>query len=100
MAERREQDEGSADAPPDARADAEPDVPRRVAPPKAGELAGWYRMAGVGTEFVAAIGVFAAIGYFLDRWLGSSPWLVLAGCGLGFAVGLWLMYKAARDSFK
>ena len=96
MAERREHDGGLADAPDDTQ----PDAPRHVPPPKAGELAGWYRMAGVGTEFVAAIGVFAAIGYFLDRWLGSSPWLVLAGCGLGFAVGLWLMYKAARDSFK
>ena len=96
MAERREYGEGSSDAPVDVR----PDAPRRVSPPKQGELAGWYRMAGVGTEFIAAIGVFAAVGYFLDRWLGSSPWLVLAGAGLGFAVGLWLMYKAARDSFK
>ena len=57
-------------------------------------------MAGVGTEFVAAIGIFGAVGWFLDRWLGSSPWLLITGFGLGFAVGLWLMYKAARSSFK
>ena len=74
--------------------------PERVAPPAQGELAGWYRMAGVGTEFVAAIGVFGAVGWFLDRWLDSSPWLLITGFGLGFAVGLWLMYKAARGTFK
>ena len=86
-----------ADRPTDQPRDPAARAPRSGAE---SEAAGWYRMAGVGTEFVAAIGVFAAIGYFLDRWLGSSPWLVLAGSGLGFAAGLWLMYKAARDSFK
>ena len=96
MAERREHHGGSSDAPDDTESDA----PRHVPPPKAGELAGWYRMAGVGTEFVAAIGGMALVGWFLDRWLGSAPWLLLTGCGVGFALGLWLMYKAARESFK
>ncbi len=64
-----------------------------------GELAGWYRMAGVGTEFIAAVAVFGGVGYGLDRWLGTSPWLLLSGCGLGFAVGLWLMYRAASKTF-
>jgi ATP synthase protein I len=72
----------------------------RVPPTEQGELAGWYRMAGVGTEFIAAVAVFGGVGYGLDRWLGSSPWLLLIGCGLGFAVGLWLMYKAARKTFQ
>ena len=71
----------------------------RVPPTGQGELAGWYRMAGVGTEFIAAVAVFGGVGWFLDRWLGSSPWLLLIGCGLGFAAGLWLMYKAARKTF-
>ena len=92
MADRPQRDErrsGAADEPP---AHVRPETP--------GEMAGWYRMAGVGTEFVAAIGVLGAVGWFLDRWLGSSPWLLITGFGLGFAVGLWLMYKAARNSFK
>src|SRR5262245_3092697 len=63
-------------------------------------LAGWYRMGGGGSEFVVAVGLFAAIGYGLDRWLGSRPWLMLVGMGLGFAVGLWSMVKLARKSFK
>ena len=30
-------------------------------------LAGWYRMAGVGIEFVVAIALFAGIGYAIDH---------------------------------
>ena len=88
MGERPESDDGGSEP------------PRHVPPPKQGEIAGWYRMSAVGTEFIAAIGGMALLGWFLDRWLGTAPWLLLIGCGVGFAVGLWLMYKAARDSFR
>ncbi|MEO6437209.1 MAG: AtpZ/AtpI family protein [Tepidisphaeraceae bacterium] len=63
-------------------------------------LAGWYRMAGVGIEFVVAIGLFSGIGYLIDRWLNSSPWGLLIGAGLGFAIGLRAMVRVARKSFK
>ena len=62
-------------------------------------LASWYRMAGVGIEFVVAVGLFAVLGYFADRWLGTEPWLLLAGMGLGFAVGLRAMIRMARRTF-
>ena len=64
------------------------------------ELAGWHRMAGVGVEFVAAIALFGAIGYFLDRWLKTGPWILLAGMAIGFAVGLRAMIRAAMKSFR
>jgi len=63
-------------------------------------LAGWYRMAGVGIEFVVAIALFAGIGYAIDRWRGTGPWGVLIGLGLGFAVGLRSMIRVAKRSFK
>lgn len=63
-------------------------------------LAGWYRMAGVGIEFVVAIGVFAVVGYLVDRWLNSSPWGFIIGAGVGFAVGLRAMIRVAMKSFK
>ena len=69
-------------------------------PSREADAAGWYKMAGIGFEFVAAIAVFGGVGYFLDGRLGTSPWLLIVGFGLGFASGLWLMYKAARNSFK
>jgi len=43
---------------------------------------------GAGIEFAAAIGIGMAIGYWLDRWLGSDPWLMLVFLALGFAAGI------------
>ncbi len=33
--------------------------------------------------------VCLAIGWALDRWLGTSPWLVVAGIVVGSAVGFY-----------
>ena len=33
------------------------------------------------------------VGYRLDAWLGSAPWLFLAGAFLGIAVGFYTMFK-------
>ncbi|HYO07523.1 MAG TPA: AtpZ/AtpI family protein [Tepidisphaeraceae bacterium] len=63
-------------------------------------LASWYRMAGVGIEFVVAVGLFAAVGYGLDRWLNTQPWLLLIGMFLGFAVGMRAMIRLAKKSFR
>lgn len=76
------------------------DNTRPVAKGEDAALAGWYRMAGVGIEFVVAIALFAAIGYFADRWLGTEPWLLIAGMGLGFAIGMRAMIRMARRSFR
>ena len=40
------------------------------------------------SEFVAAIIVGGAIGYGLDRWLGTTPWLFLAFFVLGLVAGV------------
>lgn len=42
----------------------------------------------IGSEFVGAILVGAAIGYGLDLLLGSKPWLLLLFFVLGFAAGV------------
>jgi ATP synthase protein I len=38
--------------------------------------------------FVGAIVVGGAIGFFGDRWLHTSPWLMLIFGGLGFCAGV------------
>lgn len=43
-------------------------------------------------EFMTAVGVWMGIGWLLDRWLGTWPWLMAAGAALGFALGMYLAY--------
>jgi len=50
--------------------------------------AAWGRAMRVSTELLAGLFVGCLIGVGLDRWLGTAPWFLLAGMGLGFAAGL------------
>ena len=43
---------------------------------------------------VGAILLFAAIGYAVDRWQGTSPWFLLAGLVVGVVVGFYELIKA------
>jgi ATP synthase protein I len=47
----------------------------------------WGRVFVIGTNFAAAVIGFSLIGYVLDRWLGTGPWLLLVGIGLGLIGG-------------
>ena len=61
---------------------------------------GWAASAHIGYEFIAAVGLLGGAGYGLDVWLGTGPWLLIVGIGLGFAVGLTLMIRGAKGTFK
>lgn len=45
-------------------------------------------------ELLAGVLVGAAIGYCLDRWLGTTPWVLIVFIFLGFAAGILNMKKA------
>jgi F0F1-type ATP synthase assembly protein I len=51
---------------------------------------------GQGLDAVISIVVFVAIGFFLDRWLGTTPWLMLVMAVLG-GIGVFYRLKAAYD---
>lgn len=42
----------------------------------------------VGTELVAGVAVGAGIGWLLDYWLGTKPWLMIVFFILGSAAGM------------
>lgn len=65
-----------------------------------GEFSSYYQIAGIGFEFIAAVLLFAGVGWLIDRWLDSSPWAILIGVGVGFAIGLWNLIKRGMKSFK
>lgn len=53
-------------------------------------------LASVGITFVVATAGGALLGYFLDRWLGSSPWLTLIGLGFGIAAGFRELIRSVK----
>jgi ATP synthase protein I len=53
-----------------------------------GEMSGLGRAVRLGSEFISAVLIGAAIGYFADQWLGTRPWIMLAMLLVGFAAGV------------
>lgn len=49
------------------------------------------------SEFTAAVLVGAALGYFADKFLGSSPFGLLIGLFLGLCAGVLNVVRAAKD---
>lgn len=48
----------------------------------------------IGTELVAAVAVGVGVGYVLDLWLGTKPWLMVVFFFLGSAAGMLNVYRA------
>jgi ATP synthase protein I len=49
--------------------------------------------AGIGMMFPASIAVGLAMGYFLDKWLNTSPYLLIVFTLYGTAAGFWNLLK-------
>jgi ATP synthase protein I len=56
----------------------------------------YARFFSVGFAFILTLGVPAAVGFFVDRLLGTLPLFLLVGLGLGFAGGLYYVYLALK----
>ena len=64
------------------------------APSSAGGLAQALRLA---MEMVAALAVGGMIGWGLDRWLDTGPWLLLVFLVFGSAAGVHNAYRTASQ---
>ena len=50
----------------------------------------------LGTELVSAVIVGTIIGFILDTWFGTKPWLIIVFFFLGSAAGILNVIKAAN----
>ena len=52
------------------------------------------------TELVAALAVATIIGFILDNWFGTKPWLILIFFFVGVIAGIMNVIKSARKMQK
>jgi ATP synthase protein I len=83
-----------------ARARSERRVAEEAAKAPVKDMSGWNRGMRLGSEFIAAVLVGAGIGYLLDLWLNTSPWLLLVMLLVGFAAGVLNVVRAAAEMNK
>lgn len=57
-------------------------------------------LTSIGLILPSSIAVGLFMGYFLDRWLGTEPWLLLIFTVLGVASGLLSLFRALKKEFK
>jgi len=62
--------------------DEEPSVLRQLA-----------RLSTIGITLVAATAIGLAIGYWLDRWMGTSPWLTMVFTLFGIVAGFLNLFR-------
>lgn len=53
-------------------------------------------LTSVGVAMVLATVIGLAAGYYLDRWLGTSPWLFLIGLGFGIAAAFVTLFRSVK----
>jgi ATP synthase protein I len=61
------------------------------------DLSGSGVVLRVGIELVGTLAVGVAIGWGLDRWLGTGPWLLVVFFFLGAAAGVLNVYRAVSN---
>ena len=64
-----------------------------------GEKGTWKalgELSSIGMALVVATVIGLGGGYYLDRWLGTMPWLTLIGLGLGIAAGFVNLFRSVK----
>ena len=52
-----------------------------------------------GITLFASVATFTALGWVLDKWLGTDPWLLIGGIVLGSAAGLYEFVRLSSKTY-
>jgi ATP synthase protein I len=50
----------------------------------------------IGVQLAGSMLVYIFIGYFLDRWLETEPWFLIAGSVVGMVAFFYQLYKLVK----
>lgn len=56
-------------------------------------------MMGAGVELAGVVLVMAIGGWWLDGKLGTGPWMMVAGVGVGMVGGIYNLYRIGKRFF-
>ena len=65
-------------------------------PPPQPARSSWGKALELGLQFGSSVVVGLALGYYLDRWLGTEPVLLLVFMVFGFAAGMRSLIRFAQ----
>jgi ATP synthase protein I len=68
--------------------------PSQSSEPQSRQFGVAYRVL---VEMLAGVVVGGGLGWLLDQWLGTRPWLLMAMIVLGFAAGMSNAYRVTRQ---
>jgi len=57
-------------------------------------------LSSIGISMVAASFIGLFIGYYLDKWLGTSPWMTLVWLAIGIASGFRNIFILTRRALR
>ena len=57
-------------------------------------------LSSIGISMVAASFIGLAIGYYLDKWLGTTPWMTLVWLGIGIISGFRNIFILTRRAMR
>ena len=52
-----------------------------------------------GIALFASVAVFCGVGWLLDKWFGTEPWLLVTGIVLGSAAGLFEFVRLSSKTY-
>ncbi len=68
----------------------------RAAPNGGAPTAGQGKAWGIASDFIGTILGGTALGWGIDAWRGTSPWFLLGGLALGFALALFRIVRRTQ----
>ena len=67
---------------------------------KGSNAASFGKAMKISTELVAAVVVGATLGFILDNWFDTRPWLTISFFFMGVAAGILNVIKSAKNMHK
>lgn len=71
-------------------------MPRLKSSPETREEGPRFSGGDIGVHLLVCMAVGCGLGYALDKWLGWTPWAMMAGGALGFGAWLRTVWKVFK----